>query len=97
MDNTQQPPIVNVSLEVAVGVLNSQMVDMKKQNDRIEQKLDSLSTVSQEDFKKFTQYVEDTFVKKESVKGLKAVGFAIITAIAVSATLGVAKLLGFKA
>lgn len=86
----------DVNLQVAVGVLNSQMVDLKKQTDRIENKLDSLSTVSQDDFKKFVAYVEDSFVKKETLKGARAVGLAVLTAVAVSVTLGIAKLLGAK-
>lgn len=81
-------------MQVDVGVIKSQMVDLKKQTDRIESKLDGLSTVSQADFKKFVDYVEDMFVKKESLKGAKAVGYAVLTALAVSVTLGIAKLLG---
>lgn len=85
-----------VALQVDVGVIKSQMVDLKKQTDRIEDKLDSLQTVPLADFKKFVEYVENTFVKKESLKGAKAVGLAVLTALAVSATLGIAKLLGTK-
>lgn len=85
-----------ISLQVDVGVIKSQMVDLKKQTNRIEDKLDSLSTVSQDDFKKFVTYVEENFVKKESLKGLRAVGYAVLTALAVSVTLGIARLLGAK-
>lgn len=83
-------------MQIDVGVIKDKVAELKKQSDRIENKLDNLSTVSQEDYKKFVQYVEDTFVKRESIKGLKAVGYAVLTALSVSATLGLAKLLGAR-
>lgn len=83
-----------ISLQVDVGVIKSQMLDLKKQADRIEGKLDGLAAVSQDDFRKFVDYAEETFIKKESLKGAKAVGYATLTALAISVTLGIAKLLG---
>lgn len=88
------PSEQEVSLQVDVRVIKSQMVDLKRQTDRIETKLDGLSVVTQDDFKKFVQYVEETFVKQESLKGFRAVGLAVVTALAISVTLGISKLLG---
>lgn len=93
---TTTPSKSEITLQVDVGVIKSQMADLKKQTDRIEGKLDGLSMVSQDDFKKFVQYVESNFVKNERLKGATAVFYAVLTAIAVSATLGIAKLLGAK-
>lgn len=90
------PSKEEVNLQVDVGVIKSQVADLKKSNERIETKLDNLNTVPLEDFKKFVAYVEETFVKKESLKGAKAVGLAVLTALAISATLGIARLLGTK-
>lgn len=85
-----------VQLQVDVGVIKAAQVETNRRLGNIEDVLKNLSTVSQEDFKVFVKYVEDTFVKKESLKGAKAVGLAVLTALAVSATLGIAKLLGTK-
>lgn len=93
---TSGPSKQEINLQVDVGVIKSQVADLKATTGRIEAKLDSLNTVSQEDFKKFVDYVEKEFVKKESLKGVRAVGLAVLTALAVSATLGIAKLLGAK-
>lgn len=86
----------DTDLQIDVGIMKGQLSDLKKSNERIEGKLDSLSTVSQDDFKKFVTYVEENFVKKESLKGVRAVGYAVLTAIAVSSTIAVIKLLGAK-
>jgi hypothetical protein len=92
----QQDSKENINMQVDVGVIKSQMIDLKTQTNRIENKLDGMSMVSLAEFKKFTEYVDTTFIKRDSVKGLQAVGLAVVTALAVSVTLGIAGLLGAK-
>jgi hypothetical protein len=38
-------------LQVDMGIVKSQMVDMKRQNDRIEKKLDAMTYITKEDAK----------------------------------------------
>jgi hypothetical protein len=90
-----------VNLQVDIGVLKSQFTELQKQGDRQEAKIDAvkravdgLSTVSRNEFEEYKQHVDSTFVKTESIKGVKSVAWAIATALSVALVLALFRAFG---
>lgn len=88
----------------ASNALVSYKVDeLQKGQTRLETKVDVLNdtllkitTIPPHEFDAYKQYVDNTYVKKESLSGLKAVGSAVAIALAVSVVFALAHLLGAK-
>jgi hypothetical protein len=84
----------NSDIRVSVGVLQSQMNDIKKQTDRIETKIDNWTSVSPADFVAFRIEVEKELLNKAdkaTVDLLKKIVFTacgIILAAVLYAALG---------
>lgn len=86
----------DVNMQIDVGIIKVQMIEVKKQTDRIEHTLNNLSNVSAGEFDKFKDYVESSFVKKESLSGFKAIGIAVATAVAIGLVIAMLRVLGLK-
>jgi hypothetical protein len=70
-----------VDLQVAVGVLQSQVLEVKRGQDRIENKIDSMSNVTRTEFEKFQDSVSATYVTKEDIKPIKNIVYGVIGAM----------------
>lgn len=84
-----------------MGIVKNQIVDLAKSGERQEgkidhmsQKLDRLSVIDRSEFEKYKQHVEATYLKLESIKGLKTIGYSIATALAIAIAMGLLRLLG---
>lgn len=65
-------------LKVSVGVIESQVNDMKKQSDRIEAKIDRIKYVTKEEFDEHNKEAKETYVTKEEIKPMKTLFWTII-------------------
>ncbi len=87
------------TLKVDVGIIKSQMVDMKGQNDRIEKKIDGMTYASVTDvaeakavIEAFKQEVKETYATKESVDPMRRVVYGLVGVILVGTVAAVLKL-----
>lgn len=72
------------SLNVDVGIIKSQMNDMKRQNDRIEKKIDGMTYASQNDLDEFKREVKETYVTKESFDPVKRLVYGTVGLILIA-------------
>lgn len=62
----------------------------------IKSKMDTFSFVKQSDFNDFVKEVREEYVKRESIKGLQAIGVGVAVTVTAAILLGLLKLLGTK-
>lgn len=64
--------------------------------DGLGRKFDSMSAVPRGEFEAFKEHVENTYLKKESIKGLKAIAQSVAVAVGVAVVIGIFRLLGTR-
>lgn len=72
------------TLQVDVGIIKSQMVDMKRQNDRIESKIDDMTYTTQGDFDEFKKEVKEMYVTKEAFDPVKRLVYGTVGLVLVA-------------
>lgn len=81
--NNSQRENIN-QLQVDVGIIKSQMVEMKAITQAMSTKMDSFAFVKQIDFEEFKKEIRETYATKEEFKPIKTLFWAIITSSAVA-------------
>lgn len=72
-------------LQVDVGIIKSQMAEMKAITQGMSTKMDGFAFVRQMDFEEFKKEARETYATQDEVKPIKTLFWAIITASAVTA------------
>lgn len=81
------------SLNVDVGIIKSQMIDMKRQNDRIEKKIDGMTYASQSDLDEFKKEVKEMYVTKEAFDPIRTALYRFVGILGTALTLAALGLL----
>ena len=64
--------------------------------DSLGDKFDSMSAVPRGEFEAFKEHVDNTYLKVESIKGLKAIAQSVAVAVGVAIVIGIFRLLGTR-
>lgn len=72
-----------IETQISIGVIKAGQVETNRRLSNIEKKMDSLTVVKQEDFVDYKKFVSETYATNDSIKPMKTLFWAIITALVV--------------